>query len=308
MLAEEPTYRPVLGFIGLGAMGAPMVRNLLAAKFRVVVFDLVPDRVQACVGAGAEATESGAEVVRKSDFILVSMPSSDAFVRLAEEVLLEELRPEQIVIDTGTTTPPETRRLGLLMDERRAALVEAPLSGGPAGADRADMLMFVGGHREAVERCRPVLEALTQPNRITYCGGQGTGQIVKGVNQLAMGLAAAAHLEAIAFGVRAGVDAATIRQAVSPPEGFPGLWRPQFAQIADQVAGGCGEQVGVKFRELPYFLREAEERAFELPLTEVLYRFCDAGERVVIDDNRQAPSFWRQLLGAGVPEWIEEER
>jgi hypothetical protein len=90
------------------------------------------------------------------------------------------------------------------------------------------------------------------------------------------------------------VDAEVIAQAI----GDTGRWRKDFNAVATRVAQGLGEQVGVKFRELPYFLREADEQGFKLPLTETLYAFCDAGERVVIDDNRPAPSFWRQLMAA----------
>jgi 3-hydroxyisobutyrate dehydrogenase-like beta-hydroxyacid dehydrogenase len=115
--------------------------------------------------------------------------------------------------------------------------------------------------------------------------------VVKGVNQLMMGLGSAAYLEAVSFGVSAGVDAAVIRQAI----GDTGRWRADFHAVAEMVADGRGPEVGVKFRELPYFLRAAEEAGFSLPLTEILYQFCAIGERVVVDDHRPAPSFWHEL-------------
>jgi 3-hydroxyisobutyrate dehydrogenase-like beta-hydroxyacid dehydrogenase len=118
--------------------------------------------------------------------------------------------------------------------------------------------------------------------------------VVKGVNQLMMGLGDAAYLEAIAFGVRAGADIQVIRDAL----GSMGCWRSDLHAVATRVSQGDGPQVGVKFRELPYFLREAAESGFPLPLTETLYRFCDQGERTVIDDNRPAPSFWLELMKA----------
>jgi 3-hydroxyisobutyrate dehydrogenase-like beta-hydroxyacid dehydrogenase len=107
-----------------------------------------------------------------------------------------------------------------------------------------------------------------------------------------MGLGAAAFLEALSLAVNAGVDPDAAARAVG---GGLEPWREQFSRIARPVVEGRGETVGVKFRELPYFLREATEAGFRLPLTETLYQFCDAGERVVIDDNRPAPSFWHEL-------------
>ena len=289
---------PAVGFIGLGAMGGPLARNLLRAGYPLRAFDLDPDRLAACVGAGAAAGTGAAEVAARADVVLTSLPSSDAFVQVAEGELLPGARPGQTFIDLGTTTPPETRRLAARFAERGAVLLDVPVSGGPGGAERADLYLFAGGDEAALARVRPLLEAIGGAARLTHCGPAGSGQVVKGVNQLMMGLGNAAYLEALAFGVRAGVDPATIRRAI----GDTGRWRADFSGVAGQAAAGRGEEVGVKFRELPYFLREAEASGFALPLTRTLHAFCDAGERVTIDDNRPAPSFWRQLLDGGPPQ------
>jgi 2-hydroxy-3-oxopropionate reductase len=285
----------VIGFFGLGAMGAPMARNLVQAGYTVVGYDLNQRRVadaaahEVMIGAGP------ADVVQNATWIVTSLPSSQAFVEVTEQILLPHARAGQIIIDVGTTTPSETRRLAAALAERGVVLVDAPVSGGPAGAASRQLYMFVGGDDEPIGRCQPVLDVLAGAGRITRCGPTSSGQIVKGVNQLAMGLSAAAFLEAVAFGVRAGVDAETIRVAVGSETGDD-HWRVLLARVAARAVHGEAEQVGVKFRELPYFLREAEAHGFALPLTDLLYRFCDAGERVVVDDNRPAPSFWHELM------------
>lgn len=283
-----------IGFIGLGAMGTPMSRNLLQAGYPLIVYDLNEKRLADIVSAGAKAASSAADLVKTSDWIITSLPSSAAFVGVVEKELLPNCNEGQIFIDVGTVTPPEARRLASAFEAKGSFLLEAPVSGGPGGAERADLYMFVGGNPDIFERCRSLLEVLGEPSRITYCGASGAGQVVKGVNQLMMGLADAAYLEAIAFGVRGGVNADIICQAL----GSQGRWRADFNATATRVAKGQGETVGVKFRELSYFLQEAQVSHFSLPLTQTLYRFCDAGERVVIDDNRPAPSFWRQLQEA----------
>jgi 3-hydroxyisobutyrate dehydrogenase-like beta-hydroxyacid dehydrogenase len=283
---------PRLGFIGLGEMGGPMAGNLLRAGYDVRGFDVNLERLAECAAAGVVEAADAVEVVQTSDVVLTSLPSSAMFVQVAEESLLPHACAGQLFVDLGTVTPPETRRLASLFAERGAALVDAPVSGGPDGAERGDLAIFVGGDPEAVERARPVLEALGDPQRITFCGHNGAGQVVMGVNELAIGLAAAAHLEAVAFGVQAGVDAATLKAAIGGTE----PWRAQFAAVARQVAAGEGDHVSVKFRELPYFLREAADQAFPLPLTKALFEFCDRGARVVTDDDHhRAPSFWREL-------------
>lgn len=286
---------PSVGFIGLGAMGGAMARNLLAAGYPLIGYDLKTDLSAAIAGAGGQIADSIAELVQGSKIIATSLPSSQAWVTVAETEILPHARPGQTVIDFGTVTPPETRRLAALFAEKGVALLDAPVSGGPGGAQQASLYCFVGGDRALVEEMRPFLETIAGPEKITYCGPAGSGQVVKGVNQLMMGLADAAYLEALSFGVNSGVDAAVIEQAL----GNSGRWRADIHRTAQRIVAGEGENVGVKFRELPYFLRAAQEAGFELPITERLHAVCDAGERVVIDDNRPAPSFWRELTGKG---------
>lgn len=286
--------RPALGLIGLGAMGGPMAANLLQAGYPLAVYDLDGGKVGACMETGATAAGSVAEVVDASAVVLASLPSSEAFACVAEGEVLPRARAGQTVIDLGTTPPPEARRLAALFAARGAALLDVPVSGGPGGVEGRRLRMFAGGERDVFERCRPILEAIGGADHITYCGPSGAGQVVKGVNQLAMGLGVAAYLEAVGFGVRAGVDAETIRHAVGDAAGEG--WRRELDRVADGAARGEGERAGVKFRELPYYLREAAERGFALPLTETLYGVCDAGPRVTTDDNLPAPSYWRELM------------
>ena len=130
--------------------------------------------------------------------------------------------------------------------------------------------------------------------------------MVKGVNQLAMGLGTAAYLEAMAFGVRSGVSPEAIRAVM----GGDGNWRQQFDAIARQVIDGKAESMVVKFPELPYFFDEAEEQGFELPLTQSLYKFCKANGKAMFDNmNRPSRSFWHALMTAEIPsEDSSEER
>lgn len=282
---------PAIGFIGLGEMGGPMARNLLAAGYRVVGYDVDPTRLTAFTASGGEAGTDVADVVRRCDVIATSLPSSAGWVEVTEHAILPHVRRGQILIDFGTVTPPETRRLAACLAERGVDLIDAPVSGGGRGAELAQLYIFVGGPQATVTRCRPILETVGGPDRITYCGPAGNGQVVKGVNQLMMGLVDAAYLEAISFGVNSGVDIEIIRQAI----GSEGRFRVDFNQTARRIAAGQGNQVGVKFRELPYFLQAAAEAGFVLPITRTVREFCDKGERVVIDDHREAPSYWREL-------------
>jgi 3-hydroxyisobutyrate dehydrogenase-like beta-hydroxyacid dehydrogenase len=288
--------RPKLGFIGLGRMGSGMALNLARAGYPLTVFDVAAERLVDCVAAGAVAAESARQLVEASEVVLTSLPSSAVFVAVAEADLLPAARAGQVFVDLGTTECPEARRVAAALAEKGAALLDAPVSGGSGGAAAGTLHIFVGGERAAYDCCRAILEVLGDPERVAYCGPSGTGQAVKGVNQLAMGLVAAAYLEAIAFGVRAGADPEAIAQSVGGDDG----WRRRVAQFARMARDGTAEDAFIKFPELPYFLREARERGFAMPMTEALFAFCDAGPRNWADNmGRPRVSFWHQLMNAG---------
>ena len=289
---------PSLGFIGLGAMGGPMVARLLQAGYRLTAFDIDADRLDACVAAGAARGASSADVVARSDAVLTSLRSSAIWAEVAETELVPNVREGQIFIDLGTVAPPETRRLAPAFAAKGAALLDVPVSGGPGGSKSGTLRMFAGGDEAAYWRCRPILEVLGDPERVVYCGPSGCGQVAKGVNQLAMGLADAAYLEALAFGVRAGIDPEALGQSV----GGEGGWRAHFAHLARRVAEGTAESCWVKYPEFPYFLAEAAERGQPLPITEALKAFLDAGDVSHLDNMRRpTASLWHELMTRDAP-------
>lgn len=285
------TTYPTIGFIGLGDMGFPIARNIMSAGYPLQAFDLDRAKLDAIASVGAVACDSTAELVAQSDIIATSLPSSSAFVQVAEAELLPNVRKGQIIIDFGTVTPPETQRLAICFAQKGVHLLDVPLSGGAAGAERAQLFMFAGGEPDAVEKCRPILEIVGGAERLTYCGPAGSGQVVKGVNQLMMGIVEAAYLETIAFGVNSGIDIEILEKAI----GSEGRWRRDFNQTAKRIANGKALDIGVKFRELPYFLEAAQKAGFPLPIAQTVYEFCDKGERVTVDDHRHAPSYWHEL-------------
>ena len=283
---------PTIGFIGLGNMGGRMAKNLHNAGYPLIGYDIDAAKCTALAATGATAGKGAAEVVRSSDVVMTSLRSSDIFGSVAEQHLIPNAREGHVFIDLGTTMVEKTRELATAFAEKGATLIDAPVSGGPHGSETGTLRIFVGGDAAVVEECRPILEVLGEPKYVVYCGLSGSGQIVKGVNQLAMGLADAAFMEAMAFGVCAGVDPNAIREAVGMGEG----WRGQFDRIAKRIIDGEGKGLVVKYPELPYFLAAAEAAGFEIPLTEALYEFCKNGNYEMFDNmNRPSRSFWRTL-------------
>ncbi len=288
----EPQQLCRIGFIGLGNMGGRMAKNLHNAGYPLIGYDIDAAKCAALTATGATAGQDTAEVVNKSDVIMTSLRSSDIFCSVAEQHLIPNARDGHVFIDLGTTEVEKTRDIATTFAERGAMLIDAPVSGGPQGSETGTLRIFVGGDAGIVEKCRPILEVLGEPKYVVYCGSSGSGQIVKGVNQLAMGLGDAAFMEAMAFGVCAGVDPTAIREAVGMGDG----WRGQFDRIARRIIDGEGGTLVIKYPELPYFLAAAEASGFEIPLTEALYEFCKKENYEMFDNmNRPSRSFWRTL-------------
>ena len=281
----------MLGFLGLGAMGGAMARNLLAAGYRLSVFDIDSDRLSAAAAAGAEVLPDARAVVGAAGTVLTSLPYAHTWNEVAAQVLVPEARAGQVFVDLGTNTPIETRRFAGLLAAKGASLLDAPVSGGTAGAAAGSLWMFAGGDRDVFDGCLPILRVLGDPDHIVYCGLSGSGHVVKGVNQMAMGLLNAAALEAVAFGVKAGVEAAVLDSAVGGDQGFRGLFR----KAARAVAAGKGRDVGIKIGQLGYYLDEAAEKGFTLPISRALVDYLKDAEKIVMEANRPSPSFWHEL-------------
>ena len=206
-----------IGFIGLGVMGRPMAKHLVAKGHRVVVHSRSRAPVDDLVAAGATAAPSSAEVARQSAIVITMLPdTSDVELALtAHDGVIAGLQRDAVVIDMSSISPVATRRLASLVAAGGGTMLDAPVSGGEIGAINAALSIMVGGDERAFARVRPVLECMGNPERIIHIGGEpGSGQVCKVCNQVAIGGALAGVSEAFALARKAGVDAGRVRQAL----------------------------------------------------------------------------------------------
>ncbi|MGH8081814.1 MAG: 3-hydroxyisobutyrate dehydrogenase [Lysobacter sp.] len=204
-----------IAFIGLGNMGGPMAANLLKAGYSVQVFDLSVAAIGAAVAAGASACASAAEAVAGAQVVISMLPASRHVegLYLGESGLLRSIDPGALVIDCSTIAPASAQKVATAAAERGIATIDAPVSGGTAGATAGTLTFIVGGEADALERARPVLQAMGK--NIFHVGASGAGQVAKLCNNMALGVIMAATGEALALGVAHGLDAKVLSQMMA---------------------------------------------------------------------------------------------
>lgn len=211
-MAERALLR--VGFLGLGRMGTPMARNVARAGFPLVLYNRTAGRARALgEEVGAAVAGSPAEAAADAD-VVVSMLSDGEAVRqvyLGPGGVVQGLRPGAVAVDMSTVGPDVAREVGAAVERAGGAMVDAPVSGSVPAAEAARLMVMAGGERAAVERVRPVLEAMGSP--VLHVGPLGSGQVVKlAVNTLVFGLNEAVA-EALVLAERAGVERGRAYQA-----------------------------------------------------------------------------------------------
>ncbi|KAG6961265.1 hypothetical protein JG687_00007775 [Phytophthora cactorum] len=225
-----------VGFIGLGQMGGRMADNLRKHGHKLVVCDPVPANVQRQVDHGAKAAANAREVAEQCDTLITMLPSTATVecVYLGEDGVHEALRSEHLLLDSSTIDPIFTKKLSKELHDRGATFVDAPVSGGVAGAQNGTLTFMVGGEPEEFERVKPLLKAM---GKNLYSSVVATGQIAKLCNNLAAAIQLTSIAEATNLGVALGVDpkilAVPVQHMVNQGNGHK-----DFAYILPFLKGG----------------------------------------------------------------------
>jgi 3-hydroxyisobutyrate dehydrogenase-like beta-hydroxyacid dehydrogenase len=186
------------GFIGLGAMGAPMAKRIVSADFDLSVFDVRPENADPLVELGARCAGSLREAAEGAEALVLMVVNAEQIedALFGGDGAAETLSPESAVVVMSTVGPEVVRGIEGRLAGRGVRLLDAPVSGGVARAERGDLLIMVGGPADLFEEVRPLLAAMG--STVAHCGGSvGDGQSVKLVNQLLCGVHIAAAGEAL---------------------------------------------------------------------------------------------------------------
>lgn len=208
-----------IAFIGLGNMGGPMALNLVRAGYALTVFDLSAAALKTLADAGATVATSAADAVREADIVVSMLPASKHVQQLylGEAGLLKAVRPGTLLIDSSTIAPAAAREVAAAAAALGLAMIDAPVSGGTAGAAAGTLTFIVGGAAANLERARPLLEKMGK--NIFHAGDSGAGQIAKVCNNMLLGILMIGTSEAINLGVANGVDAKVLSDIMAKSSG-----------------------------------------------------------------------------------------
>ncbi|MBC2105524.1 NAD(P)-dependent oxidoreductase [Listeria booriae] len=269
-----------IGFIGVGVMGASMVRNLMVAGFEVHIYTRTKSKAESVIQEGAIWHETPQDLASQVDVLItmVGYPTDVEELYLAEDGLLTTLRSGAIAIDMTTSSPNLAKQIAEEGKALNIAVLDAPVSGGDIGAKNGTLTIMVGGEKEAFEAAEPVLNAMGQS--VILQGAAGAGQHTKMVNQIAIASNMIGVTEALCYAKKAGLDPEKVLASISG--GAAGSWSlsnliPRVLQ--DDFAPGFFIKHFIK--DMRIALDEAKQMNLELPglaLAEQMYQqLADAG-------------------------------
>ncbi|MEL1251942.1 NAD(P)-dependent oxidoreductase [Aurantiacibacter gilvus] len=267
----------IVGFLGLGRMGAPMAANLLAHTGRLLVHDLSEDAVAALVAKGAEAAGSAGALGEQCDVVFTSLPTPP----IVREAVLgadgvtsrySSSGHPKIICDLSTSGPQLAAELAQALAGKMMCL-DAPVSGGIAGAEKGTISIMVGGPQEAFDQVRPMLEAMGKP---THMGETpGAGQTMKLVNNLLGAVAIGVTAEGMAFGIKQGLDPAKMIDVLNQSTGINSATRDKWPRSVLPRTFDFGFAAALSLKDTRLLLAEAEAAEVPLPLGQIVANYLE---------------------------------
>ena len=261
-----------IGFIGLGNMGLPMALNLLKAGHEVTGFDLVQSQLDSFAAAGGTIADNAKAAAKGADVFISMLPASRHVegLYLGDTGLLVNADPKTLLIDCSTISPKVAQEVAAAAKAKGFAMIDAPVSGGTAGAQAGTLTFMVGGDAGVVECVRPILEKMGK--NIFHAGANGAGQTVKVCNNMLLGIQMLGTSEALRLGIANGMDPKVLSDIMAKSSGrnwalelynpCPGVM--DNVPSSKEYAGGFG--VDLMLKDLGLAVENAENLDASVPL------------------------------------------
>src|SRR5579863_5433159 len=295
-----------IGFIGIGVMGRPMTLNLLKAEHHVTIYARHPEKqeVQEVLNAGAKLAPSPRAVAMASDMVITMLPNSPQVEEVVNgpQGILEGARKGLIIIDMSTIAPAVSRKLAQTASSHGVHFLDAPVSGGSQGAVNGTLTIMVGGERETFEQARPLLEAMGKKENIIHVGPNGSGEVVKIVNNILCGAIAAAIAESFVLGVKAGADVDMMAKIIGVSSGASWQLANQFPLRAFNGSFQPGFMTDLLHKDLGLALDLASENSIPVALTALTRQFYEMARAAGYgrDDYTSVLKVLEQMVGVEV--------
>ena len=260
-----------IGFIGLGNMGFPMVRRLLEAGHRVVVFDTRKEPVEKAVALGAEAAQSVREVADRAETVMASLPTPDIVLAVAagKGGLIEGNRIRRFV-DLSTTGSVMAQRIFDTLKEREIVQIDSPVSGGVSGAEKGTLAVMVSGPRAEVDIVEPALKVI---GKVFFVDERpGAGQTMKLCNNYLSAAAMAATSEAMVLGVKAGLDPRIMLDVINAGSGRNTATENKFPKMVVPRTFNLGFTNGLMAKDVGLALSEAKALGVPMDVADAVMR------------------------------------
>lgn len=264
-----------LAFLGLGNMGLPMAINLVNAGHEVRGFDLVQSQLDAFKDAGGISANSAAEAIEGVEVIISMLPASRHVeaLYLGEQGLIATANPNTLLVDCSTISPKVSQQVASIAKSKGFSMIDAPVSGGTAGAQAGTLTFMVGGEVKDLERARPLLEKMGK--NIFHAGPSGSGQTVKVCNNMLLGIQMLGTSEALRLGIANGMDPKVLSDIMSKSSGrnwalelynpCPGVM--ENVPSSKAYAGGFG--VDLMLKDMGLAIENADDLNASVPLGEL---------------------------------------
>jgi 2-hydroxy-3-oxopropionate reductase len=269
-----------LGFIGLGRMGTPMAAHLLAARHSLAVYARRPEAAAPLAAQGAVVCASPREVAARSDVVFTMVTDTQAVEAVAcgEQGIAAGARPGLVLIDHSTIAPAGARQIAARLKRRGVEMLDAPVSGGEAGARAGTLSIMVGGDEQVFERCRPLL--LHLGTTVVHIGATGAGQVAKACNQICIVVNQLGAAEAVLLAQKSGVDFEKVKRALMGGFAASRILEIQGPKMASRRFEGEIES-RLHYKDILISLEWARELGLRLPASalasEILSELQHAG-------------------------------
>jgi 2-hydroxy-3-oxopropionate reductase len=290
-----------LGFIGLGIMGKPMVKNLLKAGHEVLVYDIIQENIDDVVAKGAKAAASPMAVAKECITIITMLPNSPHVktVVCGENGVLKEAKKGTILIDMSSIAPLASQEVEKECAKKGIKMIDAPVSGGEPKAVDGTLSIMVGGDKAVFESVKDIL--LTMGSSVVYCGGIGAGNVTKLANQIIVALNIAAVSEAFTLAKKAGVDPQIVFDAIKG--GLAGS-TVMNAKAPMMIEGNFkpGFKIDLHIKDLNNALETAHSLGAPLPLTAVVMEMMQTlhADGFGQDDHSVLSNYYAKVSGTKI--------